>query len=372
MGNETWEEIQEIYLRVNCTDDPEFKAASLKHNQGISEEASRVHKEAIIIDGCVFGLENYNWMLMESGATAINLSVPDMFNPNAGAAVKNLSNAHWAVQRCPDELMMVNSVDDILLAKSTGRIGAIAYAMQPDFMLHRDLVSSVEVFAAAGFKVIRLAGEGRSFIADSIHSGTEAGITDQGKTFLGAMADNGITADLTDLTERSFYDAIAILKRPVICTGGVGALYPHPANLSDSRLKAIADNGGVICLSANPELLYNGSDLPAIERYVDAILYAVKTVGVDSVGIGTGLCAQPGGRDRHAALTVLSCASDRLPYPAMYSAGWGIESTSVMGMDSIANLPNLTRQLLSRGITREDVKKLLGGNLLRVFLATWK
>lgn len=377
--SEKWKDIQEILLRAECTDDREFKALTLQHNKNVSEEAKAIHKEAIVIDGSVSGLDNYNWMLAESGLTAFNLSVPDMFNPNAGAAARNLSNSYWATKRSPDQLTMVHSVEEILEAKRNGKIGAIPGTRQADFMLHRDLVGAAEVFSMTGFLIVRIVGESRSFIADNILAGTNAGLSNQGRVFLKALADKGVTIDLAYTTPASFYEALSLLSRPVICSGvSVKALYPHPVNLSDDQIRAVADQGGVICVSANPEMNWNGKDLPTIDKYVDAIAYIKETVGIDSVAIGTGLYAQPGGQERHAALSVLEGLSGKQypadygsPYLAMYDAGWGVESTSMMGLNSIANLPNLTQHLLARGFTKEEIKKVLGENLLRVFSATW-
>jgi len=378
--NEKWKEIQEILLRAQCTDDKEFKSATLRHNNGISAEAKALHEEAVIVDGSVSGLDNYNWMLAESGLTAFNLSVPDMYNPNAGAAARNLSNAYWATKRNPEQLKIVHTVNEILEAKKTGKLCAIPSTRQADFMLHRDLLGAAEVFSMAGFKVVRTVGETRSFIADHVMDGTNAGLTEQGKIFLKALAEHGVTIDLAYAAPQSFFEALALLKRPVVCCGiSAQALYPHPANLSDDQIRAVANEGGVICVSANPELNWNGKELPTINKFVDAIVYIKDIAGIDAVGIGTGLYTQPGGQERHAALTILEGLSGKRypaeygsPYLAMFDAGWGIESTSMMGLNSIANLPNLTQHLLDRGFTSGEIKKILGGNLLRVFTETWK
>lgn len=379
-NNEKWKDIQEILLRAQCTDDKEFKAVTLKHNEGVSAEAKALHEEAVVIDGSVSGLDNYNWMLAESGLTAFNLSVPDMYNPNAGAAARNLSNAYWATKRSPEQLKMVHSVAEIQDAKKNGMICAIPGTRQADFMLHRDLLGSAEVFSMTGFKVVRMVGETRSFIADNALDGTNAGLTEQGRVFLKALADHGVTIDLAYAAPQSFFEALTLLNRPVVCCGvSVQALYPHPANLSDEQIRAVANLGGVICLSANPELNWNGKDLPTIDKFVDAIAYIKDIAGIDAVGIGTGLYTQPGGQERHAALTILEGLSGKKypaeygsPYLAMYDAGWGIESTSMMGLNSVANLPNLTQHMLDRGFTSEEIKKVLGANMLRVFSDTWK
>lgn len=375
---EKWLDIQEILLRTLCTDDSEFKTAVLKHNMGVSEEAKRLHAEAAVLDCSITGLENYNWMTEASGITGLCAIVPDVYNPNAGAAIKNLANLHWAVHRCPASLCLVDSAEEILLAKRSGRIGVIAAAQHADFMLHRDLAGAAEVFSMAGFRVVRIAGDASSFLAGGSLAGADAGLTGQGRVFLKAMEKNGITVDLAGASQRSFFEALALLRKPVVCSSsGIAALSPHPYNLTDRQIRAIADNGGVVCLSADPRLLWNGRDLPTIGRYVDAVAYAVSLVGIDAVGIGTGLCGQPGGRERHGVLCMLehpvgACNPHAaLPYLAMYNAGWGVESASVLGLGSIANLPNLTEHLLQRGFSHAAIHKILGENLLRVFRATW-
>lgn len=377
-AQEKWLDIQEILLRTLCTDDSEFKAAVLKHNEDVSEEAKRLHAEAIVLDCSITGLENYNWMAAASGITGFCVAAPDAYNPNAGAAIKNLANLHWAVHRSPASLCLIDSAEEILLAKRAGRIGVIIAAHHADFMLHRDLAGAAEVFSMAGFRVVRIAGETSGFLAGGALAGADAGLTRQGRTFIKAMEKNGITVDLSGASQRSFFEALSLLRKPAVCSSsGIAALSHHPCNLTDRQIRAIADNGGVICLSADPRLNWNGHDLPTIGRYVDAIEYAVNLAGIGAVGIGTGLCGQPGGRERHGVLSMLEnpvgachpCA--RLPYLAMYNAGWGVESASVLGLGSIANLPNLTEQLLQRGFSHGSIRKILGENLLRVFRATW-
>lgn len=377
-ANKKWNDIGDILLRVMCTDDDAFKTAVYRHNAGVSAEATKLHEASVVIDINISGLENDNWMTAGSGLTAMGVVVPDEYNADAGAVMKNLSNIYWATHRSPKRLMMADRVDDILEAKRSGKIAVIVSASNIDFMRHRDLLGAAEVYSMAGFRVVQIASGARNFVADTVLSGTNAGITEQGKTFLKALKANGITIDLGGTSDQSFNEALHILDGPVLCSGSVSALYPHPWNLSDKKIKALADAGGVICLSADPELNWNGRDLPTVDRFVDAVAHVTDVAGVDSVGLGTGLCGQPGGQDRRGVLSKIDkllaeddWTSRKYPYPEMLDAGWGIESASTMGLDSIANLPCLTECLLRRGFSKEEIKKILGENMLRVFRETW-
>ena len=198
----------------------------------------------------------------------------------------------------------------------------------------------------AGFRVVQIASGARNFVADTVLSGTNAGITEQGKTFLKALKANGITIDLGGTSDQSFNEALHILDGPVLCSGSVSALYPHPWNLSDKKIKALADAGGVICLSADPELNWNGRDLPTVDRFVDAVAHVTDVAGVDSVGLGTGLCGQPGGQDRRGVLSKIDkllaeddWTSRKYPYPEMLDADGGSRAPLPWGLTALQTSP---------------------------------
>ncbi|MEN3039000.1 MAG: membrane dipeptidase [Candidatus Kryptonium sp.] len=204
------------------------------------------------------------------------------------------------------------------------------------------------------------------------------GLDEFGKKVIEKMNELGMLIDVSHLGEQAFWDVIKITKKPVIAShSSVYKLCPHYRNLKDEQIKAIAQTGGVIFVNfyaeyidstfnvkrkkleekykaqfdsikalyennpqeyrkARRQLILKIADelRPPLDVLIDHIDYIAKLVGVDHVGLGSDFD--------------------------------GISITP-LEMDDVTFLPNITRKLLERGYSVEDVKKILGGNFLRVF-----
>jgi membrane dipeptidase len=208
---------------------------------------------------------------------------------------------------------------------------------------------------------------------------TPYGLTDFGKKVVKKMNDLGMMIDVSHVGEKTFWDVIATTTKPMLAShSSVYALCPVFRNLKDDQIRAIAKNGGVIqvnfysafldsnynkYLEAFLKLHQNESDSlaalhfsehqiiafltksynkefeqmrPPLSLLLDHIDYIVKLVGVDYVGLGSDFD--------------------------------GIESAP-KGLDGVEGLPLITEGLIKRGYSEKDVKKILGGNFLRVFKA---
>ena len=203
------------------------------------------------------------------------------------------------------------------------------------------------------------------------------GINEFGYQVVEEMNRIGMVIDLSHVSDKTFYDVIAASKDPVICShSGCRAINDHRRNITDDMLRALAENGGVIGIVfelgylspeyskarteqraiASPifskvppiedldlriavEHLSQGRDwplenLPTIEDLLDHIDHAVEIAGVDHVGLGADM------------------------YP---------RTPSPVGIRGVQDYPNITRGLKKRGFSDGDVKKIMGGNFLRVW-----
>lgn len=209
--------------------------------------------------------------------------------------------------------------------------------------------------------------------------GANRGLNEFGKQVIREMNRVGMMVDVSHVSDPTFWDIVNTSTKPVIAThSGCRVIANVPRNLSDEMIRALAKTGGVVNVIFYPEHLEPGwseqkkrvdaeiasrvqqaSDsepgdavhkkmardrvrreefakrLPAVSvtRLVDHIDHIVKLVGVDHVGIGSDFD--------------------------------GVQST-LSNLPDVASLPNLTRELLKRGYSEEDVGKILGGNMLRV------
>ena len=148
----------------------------------------------------------------------------------------------------------------------------------------------------------------------------------------------GILVDMSHAGEKSFYDALDISKKPIVCShSSARALCDHPRNLTDDQMRALAAKGGVAQTT-----IYNGflrKDAQATILDVMAHLeQAIDVMGLDHVGLGTDFDGDGG----------------------------------VPGLADSSELLNFTRQLLRKRYSDEDIQKIWGGNFLRVMAEAQK
>jgi membrane dipeptidase len=209
--------------------------------------------------------------------------------------------------------------------------------------------------------------------------GESRGLNDFGKQVVREMNRLGMMVDVSHVSDKTFWDIVNTSTKPVIAThSGCRAITNVPRNLTDDMIKALAKTGGVVNVIFYPEHIEPGwsekkkkvdaeiaplvdaastaepgnvaqkklardrvrsqeylKRLPpvSVSRIVDHIDHVVKLVGIDHVGIGSDFD--------------------------------GVQAVPT-DMKSVADLPNLTKELLKRGYSESDVDKILGGNMLRV------
>ena len=371
MTPEQKKELYEIIVNYWIHDDPDLKAMALKWNAGVSEEARKVHAQCEIVDGCTFYMENYNWQVEQSKAACLNMTIPCVADPSAGGALKEVAEMLSVINADPEHFINVLTVEDIHEAHRSGRIGILLGAQSCDFIQSRDINAMVEVFARIGLRVMQIGYHTRSFAADGCATGTDAGITEQGKKLIRAMQANGITVDLAHVGRLSTLEAMDLAEKPMIFShANPRAVFDHFRNITDEQIKKCASIGGVIGACAYAPILYDGEHLPTIDRFVDSVCYYADLVGVDHVGIGLDSNGQPGGYVHMDARNLALSSSPA--FEASYLAGRGKASANTDGILGIANHLNVVDKLLKRGFNTNEVCKIMGGNFIRVFEQTWK
>ena len=182
----------------------------------------------------------------------------------------------------------------------------------------------------AGFRMMGLTHFFDNEIAGSAHGIEKYGLTELGRLLLPRMERLGITIDLAHASHAAIREVLALATKPVVSShGGVQGTCPGPRSLSDEELLAIASNGGVVGIGYWKNAVCDVS----MHGIVAAILYAIKVVGVDHVGLGSDF-------DGHVAT----------PF------------------DTTA-LPALGNALVEAGLSQQDLYKVMGANLRRVLLA---
>ncbi|MCP4754986.1 MAG: peptidase M19 [Proteobacteria bacterium] len=336
----------------------------------LSDEARRIHDDAVVIDGCSFFCEGYNDNLAASGLTALNITVP-MPSDDVGEAVRRIVDTYELVRRDP-KLSLIESVVDIETAKRAGQVGIIVGFQNARPMNHYYIGGMVDAFYRLGARIVVLAYNDRNFAADGCVSGVDAGLSREGKELVREMNRAGIVVDCSHTGERSSLEAIDLSDKPCVFShSNPKARSRQPRNVTDEQIRAVASKGGVVALTPYPPLNWDGGRrVPTLDDFFDNVQYVVDLAGIDHVGIGTDKEATPGAYPRELILREL----EHLPRSVgdYYNAFAGNpEAVNLAGFPALAFLPLITQGLLDRGFDEPSVRKFLGLNFLRVFREVW-
>ena len=348
-----------------------------KTNEKISKEAARIFEENILIDACAYHLSGENWQTEMSGAAAICFNILEASDTSAEGVLRQIAEYLDVIRKNSGRFLNVRKPEDIEKAKAVGKLGIILSGQTCDFISYKMVDSYVELFARMGLRTMNLAYNHRTFAADGSRSGTDAGLTPQGKELVKAMNRYGITIDLSHVGRQSAKEAMSLTKYPLIYShSNPEKLFPGSRSVTDEEAKMCADTGGVMCVSGYAPTLYNGRAPATIERFVEAVLYYVDLIGADHVGIGLDSMAEPGSFDlkdtKMMCDRIESHHEDAACYWENFNAGYGRQSVSTIGLYGIANHRNITDSLLKRELSEIEVKKIMGLNLMRVFKETWR
>ena len=361
--------------------------------------AERVLQQAIIIDTHA----DTPQMMLEEGydLAQVNspymVSIPKMRQGHLGAeffsiwvdvtwpkqdlihrALDLIDVVNEQVARHSDVLGMATTADEIVRLHLQGKF-AILMGVEGGHIIEDDL-HVLDIYSRLGVRYMTLTHTANTGWADS--SGDQPkwnGLTDFGKQVVERMNRLGMMVDISHVSDKTFYDALAVTKAPVIAShSSCRALCNAPRNMTDDMIRALAKNGGVMDINyysgflsqayadaykkvekqldaqlaaARARYASQGKRLPYLEEVkiqqsvlkdlpvpsytaiADHVDHAVKVGGVDHVGLGSDFD--------------------------------GIDSAP-MGMEDVSKLPDLVRELARRGYSEQDLKKILGGNLLRV------
>lgn len=220
---------------------------------------------------------------------------------------------------------------DIARLKRAGK-KAIMLGIENGYAIGKD-ISQLEHFAKRGIVYMTLCHNGDNDICDSARGNAEhGGLSQFGEKVVQEMNRLGIMVDMSHAAESSFYDALEVSQKPIVCShSSARALCNHPRNLTDEQMKALAQKGGVAQVT-----MYNGflrtDGQATILDAVEHLNHMVNIMGIEHVGIGTDFDGDGG----------------------------------VPGMANASEVINFTRRLLRERYSEEQIQMIWGGNFLRV------
>lgn len=265
------------------------------------------------------------------------------YNNNSKSISRTLAliNAlYWTEKNNSQEFRIVSTEKGIYKALKANKIAAIPTIEGGYSINENNYIELLNQYKDLRIAAIGLTwnfsnklGEGaKGIFGDSAKTISPKGLTKLGENVVEKMNELGIIIDVSHMSEQTFWDVIKISKAPIMAThSGVYNLKNHIRNLNDQQLKALAKNGGVINIVLYPEFLTN-KKRTYIADFVDHIDYVVKLIGVDYVGIGSDF----DGADM------------------------------LLDLKNASEFYKITDELIVRGYSNNDIKKILGENTLRV------
>ncbi len=321
--------------------------------------ARTVHQSSIVIDGLI--ISKWNRSVFEdmrtAGLSAANctVSVWEGFKET----VANIADMKRMIRENSDLLRLVRTTADIEAAKRSNKTGIILGFQNAQAF--EDNLGTIEAFADMGVRVVQLCYNTQNLIGTGCYE-RDGGLSGYGHEVIAEMNRTGIMIDLSHVGPKTSKQAIIASAKPVCYSHCLpSGLKEHPRNKSDEQLRFIASRGGFIGVTMFPPFLKRGIDA-TVDDYVEAIAYVINVAGEDCVGFGTDFTQGYGDsffdwithdKGRHRRLTEFGTV--RNPD----------------GIRTIAEIPNLTAAMQSAGWTEPRIRKVIGGNWLRIFKEVW-
>ena len=223
----------------------------------------------------------------------------------------------------------------------------------------REPHANAETFAQLGVKVIQLTYNKQNYSGSGCTESRDTGLTDFGGEVIDAIEENNIVLDLSHAGDRTAEEAISVASKPVIFShSNARSVVDYIRNIPDSLMEAAVETGGTVGISGFAPMLDEEEfgEHSTIDDFLDQIDYVSDLVGPENVTIGLDTFG----------------FSEREP-------DWAFESPhfpnppnpNVEGLWRVDQAPNVTAGLVERGFSEEEIRGILGENLLRVFEAVW-
>ncbi|MCL4425648.1 MAG: dipeptidase [Firmicutes bacterium] len=237
------------------------------------------------------------------------------------------------IREAPQAITPATNMAEIKTAVAAGQVAAIL-AVEGGEAIQGDL-GVLRMLYRLGVRSLGLTWNQRNDIADGVgEARTRGGLTEFGVKVVQEMNRLGLLVDVAHLSEAGFWDVCDVSEKPFVASHANSyALCPHRRNLKDEQIQALAEKGGVMGITFAAGFVDEEEKKATLARVLDHVEHVVSLVGPDHVGLGSDF----DGTRKVAA-----------------------------GLEDVTRLPAITEGLWKRGFGEEDVRKILGGNFLRV------
>lgn len=253
------------------------------------------------------------------------------------------------LEECNDNFVLAIKTRDIWEAKEDGKI-AVLLGFEGAEPVGGSL-SNLRNFYRFGLREVQLTWNFTNNVCDGIYETRNAGLTQFGKDLIKEMNRLGILIDTSHINSKGLEDVIETSSKPIYMSHTSSkALVDNPRNITDEQAKIIAKKGGMIGVCFLPQFVAQKN--PSVEDVLDHIDHFVELIGADHVGLGPDFIDY--------CLEVMREALKGIAYDS------GETFTYPKGAENTAKLLNVTRGMVVRGYSDQDIEKILGGSMLRL------
>jgi membrane dipeptidase len=332
--------------------------------------AESLHAEALVLDSHVdtamrFNEDGFDFMtrnaeghvdlprIREGGLDALVMAVylgeekEEAYRPRlVDRACERIAWIHSLEENHPETVCLATAASQVRRAAETGRV-ALLIGIEGGHIINGSL-DVLRRFFRLGVRILTVTHVFHHDWADSAGFGElleprHGGLAPFGRTVVEEMNRLGMVIDVSHVSDETFRDVLALSTAPVVAShSGCRALCDHPRNLSDGMISSLAEKGGVIQIPFYPRFIDPGFERrqkagdragTPLELLLDHVEHVIAVAGSDHVGLGSDW--------------------DGIPF-------------TVAGVEDCSKMPAVTAGLLARGLDETSIKKILGGNFLRV------
>jgi len=372
---------------------------SISFGDDIAERARKLHFSSIVLDTHDdttqrFFSKNFDLgkrnpdghidipRMKEGGMNAIFFSIwidgRTMGPPAIQKALDQIDAVHENVRKNSKDMMFARTAADVRKAHAEGKIAALI-GVEGGHMIGND-IRMVRIFSDLGVRYMTLSHFYNDEWADSsTDKPAHNGLTDYGKEIVREMNRQGMMVDISHVSDKTFYDALEVSNAPLIAShSSCRAICNHPRDMTDEMIKALAAKGGVIQINYEKSFIdeaYRQASEKVSGGVVAMFDQLKKQCGDDEECLGKKMnemekqATAEGKLPRVSWEKIVEHIDHVVKLAGADHVGLGSDfdgATMPEGMDDCTQLPKITEALMRKGYSDDDIRKILGGNLLRV------
>jgi membrane dipeptidase len=383
--------------------EPRPKAGSRAPIQ-VTEEALRIHREAILVDGhndlpyqfrekADLSFERFD---IARPQPRLHTDIPRLRKGGVGAqfwsayvsartmhdgtavraTLEQIDMIHRLVRQYPDTFAMAYSVDDILRIHRQGKIASLI-GVEGGHSIDNSL-AVLRMLYALGTRYMTLTHSETLAWADSATDrAVHGGLTAFGEEVVREMNRLGMLVDISHVSADTMRHVLRVTRAPVIAShSSAYALAAHPRNVPDDVLRLVAKNGGVVMVNFFPGFIVPEGARATKQMYQVARELRVKYPDEQQFQLALQQWQKENPFPTGSVHTLVDHIDHIVKVAGVDHAGLGSDFDGITvvprQLEDVSCFPNITQELLNRGYKKDAILKILGGNLLRAFRAAEK